>query len=91
MASLDVQSLFTKIPLEETITVCCDSLLTNDCKVYNFIRIDFEKLFRAVVQNNVLNFKGKTSNQIERVSIRFPLGPTLANAFLCFQEEIWLN
>ena len=32
MASLDVSSLFTNIPLEETISVCRDSLLSNDAK-----------------------------------------------------------
>ena len=29
MASLDVESLFTNIPLEETIKICCDSLYKN--------------------------------------------------------------
>ena len=23
--------------------------------------------------------------------MRSPLGPTLANAFLCFHEQVWLN
>ena len=32
-ASLDVRSLFTNIPLEKTINVCCDSLFSNDVKV----------------------------------------------------------
>ena len=40
MASLDV---FTNIPLEETISVCCDSLFSNDSKVNNINRIDFEE------------------------------------------------
>ena len=44
MASLDVESLFTNIPLEETISVCYDSLFSNDDKVNNMNRIDFEKL-----------------------------------------------
>ena len=33
MVSLDVESLFTNIPLEETISMCCDSLFSNDAKV----------------------------------------------------------
>ena len=33
MASLDVDSFFTNIPLEETISVCFDSLFSNDAKV----------------------------------------------------------
>ena len=31
MASLDVQSLFTNIPLEETIKNCVKDLLSNNC------------------------------------------------------------
>ena len=46
MASLDV---FTNIPLEETISVCCDSLFRNDAKVNNINRIDFEKHLRAAL------------------------------------------
>ena len=29
--------------------------------------------------------------QINVVAIRYPLVPTLANAFLCSHEQIWLN
>ena len=91
MASLDVQSLFTNIPLEDTISVCCDSLFSNDAKVNNINRIDLEKLLRAALQNNFFNFEGKNFIQIDGVAMGSPLGPTLANAFLCFHEQIWLD
>ena len=91
MASLDVNSLFTNIPLKETISVCCDSLFSNDAKVNNINGINFEKLLRAALQNNFFNFKGKIYKQIDRVAMESALGPTLANAFLCFHEQIWLN
>ena len=65
------------------------SLFSNDAKVNNINRIDFEKLLRAILQNNFFNFKGKTYNQIDGVAMGTPLlGPTLANAFLCFRELI---
>ena len=32
MASLDVESLFTNIPLEETINIFCDTLFDNEAK-----------------------------------------------------------
>ena len=54
MASLDVESLFTNIPLEETVGVCCDSLFSNDAKVHNINRIDFEKRLRAALQNTLI-------------------------------------
>ena len=59
--------------------------------VNNIIRIDFEKLLRAALQNNFFNFEGKIYKQIDGVTLEYPLRPTLANAFLCFHEQIWLN
>ena len=81
LASLDVESLFTNIPLEETTSVCCDSLFSNDAKVNNINEIDFEKPLRAALQNNFFNFKGKIYKQVDKVAMGSPLGPTLANAF----------
>ena len=50
MASLDVESLFTNIPLEETINISCDSLFGSEAKINNFSRNDFEKLLRMALQ-----------------------------------------
>ena len=44
MTSLDVESVFTNIPLEETINISCDSLFANEAKISNFSRNGFEKL-----------------------------------------------
>ena len=52
IVSLDAEFLFTNILLEETLNVCCDSLFSNDAKVNNISRIDFEKLLRTALQNN---------------------------------------
>ena len=58
MASLDVKSLFTNVPLEETINISCDSLFGNEAKINNFGRNDFEKLLGMALQNNFFNFDG---------------------------------
>ena len=72
--------------------MCCDSLFSDDAKVNNTNRIDFEKLLRAVLQNNFFNFEGKIYKQIDAAAVGSPLGLTLANTvFLCLQEQIWLN
>ena len=91
MASLDVESLFTNIPLEETINISCDSLFDGEAKINNFSRNDFEKFFRMALQNSFFNFDGKIYKQTDGVAMGSPLGPGLANAFLCFHEQIWLN
>ena len=81
MASQDVKSLFTNIPLEETTGVCSDSLFSNDAKVNSINRIDFEKLLTTALKNNFFNFEGKIYKQIDGVATGSPLGPTLGNAF----------
>ena len=43
---------------------------------------------RAALQNKFFNFEGKIYKQIDGVAMGSPLGPTLAYAFLCFQEQI---
>ena len=91
MASLDVESIFTNIPLEETINISCDFLFSNEAKINNFNRNNFEKLFRMALQNNFFNFDGKIYKQTDGVAMGSLLGPSLANAFLCFHEQIWLN
>ena len=52
MASLDVESLFTNIPLEETIKICCDSLSKNQELLSNINKNQFRKLLRAPLCNN---------------------------------------
>ena len=36
-------------------------------------------------------FDNKLYKQIDGVAMGSPLGPTLANAFICHYEKIWLN
>ena len=49
------------------------SLFSNDSKVNNINRIDFEKLLRADLQNNLFNFEGKIYKQIDGVAMGSPL------------------
>ena len=94
MASLDVESLFTNLPLKESINISCDSLFANESKISNFSRNDFENLLRITLRNNFFNFDGKIYKiykQTDVVTMGSPLGPGLANAFLYFNEQIWLN
>ena len=86
--SLDVESLFTNIPLEETINNSYDTLFPNEAKMNNFNRNGSKKLLRMALQNNFFNFDGKIYKQTDGVAMGSPLGPSLANAFLRFHEQI---
>ena len=67
MVGLDVEFLFTNISLEESTSVCYDSLFSSDAKVNNTSKIDFEKLLRAALQRNFFNLDVKIYRQIEGV------------------------
>ena len=90
MASSDVEPLFTYIQWEETINIFCDSLIGNETKIKIFSRNNFKKLLRMALRNN-FNFDGKTYKQMDGVAMGSPSRPSLANAFSCFHEQLWLN
>ena len=58
MASLDVESLFTNILLEETIKICCESLCKNQKLLSSINKNQFEKLLGAALCNNYFLFDG---------------------------------
>ena len=86
-----MESLFTKIPLEETINISCNTLFANEAKMNNFNRNGSKKLLRMALQNNFFNFDGKIYKQTDGVAMGSPLGPSLPNAFFRFHEQIWRN
>ena len=91
MASFDVDSLFTNIPLDETIEICVKKLYGRKRKFKGFNKSEFRSLLQFAVKDNLIMFNGKYYIQIDGVAMGSPLGPTLANIFLCYWEEIWLE
>ena len=91
MASLDVESLFTNIPLEETINKCVNHLFYNSFYNGKLSTKDLYDLLKLATTESSFIFDNKLYKQIDGVAMGSPLGPTLANAFLCHYEKIWLN
>ena len=91
MASLDVESLFTNIPLEETIKNCVNHLFSNNFHSSKLIRKDLYELLKLATTESSFIFDNKLYKQIDGVAMGSPLGTTLANAFLCHYEKTWLN
>ena len=56
--------------------------LTTD-KVHNFERVELEQLLSFASYESFFIFDGEYYTQIDSVTMRSPLGPTLANAFFC--------
>ena len=91
MASFDVESLFSNIPLTETIQICCDELYKNTNVVNGLRKHDMSDLLSLSVKNSIFLFNDRFYMQSEGVAMGSPLGPTLANSFLCFHEKNWLD
>ena len=91
MASLDVESLFTNIPLEETIDLLTDKVFENKVKVKGISKRDFKRLLEISTKGTVFYFNGKYYRQKDGVAMGSPLGPALANAFLAHHESVWLE
>ena len=91
MVSLDVESLFTNIPLEETIDDIINDLFLTTDKVHNFEREELTELLTFAAYESFFIFDGEYYTQIDGVAMGSPLGSTLANAFLCHFEKKWLS
>ena len=91
LASFDIKSLFTNIPLSETIDICTDELFANSDNVQNLSKIQFKKLLTLACEDCYFLFNEDLYKQTDGVAMGNPLGPTLANAFLCYHEKRWLS
>ena len=91
MANVDVESLFTNIPLEETIKNCVNDLFSNNFYSGKLSRKDLHDLLKLATTESSFIFDNKLYKQTEGVAMGSPLAPTLANAFLCHYEKNWLN
>ena len=91
MASFDVKSLFTNIPLNETIDICVDNLFCDNDIILGFNKQQLHKLLTLAASDCLFLFNQKIYKQTDGVAMGNPLGPTLANAFLSHHEKAWLD
>ena len=90
MASLDIDSLFTNIPLEETINICVDNLYNDNENPRNIPKHDFHNLLNIATKETFLMFNNNYYKQVDGLAIWYSLGPALANIFMCNFESKWL-
>ena len=91
MGSLDIDSLFTNIPLDETIDICINQLFANADTVEGFTRSELKQLLCLATKESYFIFNSLLYKQTDGVAMGSPLGPSLANAFLSYHEKNWLN
>ena len=91
MGSVDVDSLFTNIPLVETIDICVNQLFENTDTVEGFTKSELKQLLCLAKKEFYFIFKSLLYKQFHGVAMGSPLGPSFDNAFLSYHERNWLN
>ena len=59
--------------------------------VHNLNKDQFKCLLNLAAKESYFLFDGELYQQVDGVAMGSPLGPTLANIFLCHYEDIWLR
>ena len=93
LVSYDVTALFTNVPLNETINILIEKAFADDW--FNQTSIVCEEccehqlttLLEIATTNQLFQFNGQLYEQIDGVAMGSPLGPLMANVFLCHLED----
>ena len=91
MASPDVDSLFTNVLLDENTEICVNELFKSSQTISGLNKQQVLEMLPLTNKENVILFDQMYYSQIDVVAMGFPLGPTLANIFLCYHETTWLK
>ena len=91
MGSLDVDSLFTNIPLDETIDICVNHLFENTDTVEGFTKSKLKQLLCLATRDSYFIFNCLLYKRIDGVAMGPPLRCSLANKFLLYHKKNWLH
>ena len=91
LVSYDVKSLFTCIPLDETIHILVEKAFKNnwfnDTYGLKLSEKDLTELLSICTKDQLFQFEGELYEQTDGVAMGSPLGPLLANVFMCDIER----
>ena len=91
VVSYDVASLFTDVPLDETIGILVNKAFKdnwfNSQYNLNISRQDLTDLLNIATNDQLFQFEGTLYEQFDGVAIGCPLWPLIANVFICSIEE----
>ena len=87
----DVTALFTNVPARETITILVERAFSdnwfNDTSDLNLTKDQLREVLELATTNQLFQLNGTLYEQVEGVAMSSPLGPLLANTFMCSIEE----
>ena len=92
MVSFDVNSLYTNVPVSETLDIVLKNLFVDEDMLYlGYSRKLFFEMLNLAVCNTYFFFNKILYKQKDGLAMGNPLAPTLANIFLCDLETTFLN
>ena len=68
MASLDVDSLFTNVPLEETINICINELFKSNSNIHGLNKKQITEMLSLTTKESIILFDMKFYTQIDGVA-----------------------
>ena len=86
MASLNVDSLLTNVPLEETIHICVNELFKSNSSIHGLNKKQITEMLSLTTKESIILFDMAFYTQVDGVTMGSQLGPSLANAFLCHHK-----
>lgn len=89
MASFDIQSLFTTIPLDETLSICVQSVYKNKRKIKGLLKRGLQQLLMFSRKSPCFLFNNIYYQQVDGGAMDSLWGPTF-NIFLLYYESKWL-
>ena len=91
MVSYDISSLYTNIPVCETLELTVNKAFAAGEVFQGFSRNLFREYLNLAVSHTYFLFKNVLFKQKDGLSMGNPLAPTLANLFLCNLETNYLD
>ena len=89
VVSLDIEGLFTNVPLDEAIELTVNLLYQDDDRVPNFNRSTFRTVLQMVAKDVVLLTLRGTLQRVDVVPMGSPVGPLLVNILVSrFDAEL---
>jgi len=92
MCSFDIKSLYTNVPVNETIDLIINNLFTTGTTMINGLNASqFRKLLNLSLNDTYFKFNNSIYKQLDGLAMGSPLSPVAANIFLNFFETSILN
>ena len=87
MTSFDVTSLFTNIPVNETINIILDRFFITCDQYQSFTKKQFCEMLNLCTNYNIFVFEDKFYQQIDGALMCGCISPSLGDLFLSYYEE----